>query len=110
MDVKLPASGLGLPLPKSTPENGAVYRGLIVGALGPGGVVKPLSVTWPDARGRFSLVLPHLARGTTLRFFESNLQTFSTVPARPGGPASPAAMPQRLTQRTPSGIGIVRVS
>ena len=34
MDVKLPASGLGLPLPKSSPEDGAVYRGLIVGVLG----------------------------------------------------------------------------
>ncbi len=110
MDLKLPASGLGLPLPKSTPEDGAFYRGLIVGALGPRGVVKPLAVTWPDARGRFSLVLPHLARGTTLRFYESNLQTFSTVPARPGGPASPAAMPQRLTPRTPSGVALVRVS
>jgi hypothetical protein len=110
MDVKLPASGLGLPLPKSTPENGAVYRGLIVGALGPRGVVKPVSATWPDARGRFSLVLPHLARGTTLRFYESNLQTFSAVPARPGGPANPGAMPQRLTTRIPSGIAVVRVS
>jgi alcohol dehydrogenase (cytochrome c) len=110
MDVKLPASGLGLPLPKSTPENGAVYRGLIVGALSPRGVVKPLSATWPDGRGRFSLVLPHLARGTVLRFYESNLQTFSTLPARPGGPLSPGAMPQRLTPRTPSGIATVRVS
>jgi alcohol dehydrogenase (cytochrome c) len=110
MDVKLPASGLGLPLPKSNPEAGAVYRGLIVGVLGRNGVIKPLSVRWPDARGRFSLVLPHLARGTTLRFWESNFETFSTVPARPGGPANPAAMPQRLTTRIPSGIAVVRVS
>jgi hypothetical protein len=110
MDVKLPASGFGLPLPKSSPEAGAVYRGLIVGVLGRNGVIKPLSVRWPDARGRFSLVLPHLARGTTLRFWESNFETFSTVPARPGGPANPAAMPQRLTTRIPSGIAVVRVS
>ena len=84
MDLKLPASGLGLPLPKSTPNEGAVYRGLIVGALGPRGVLKPLAVRWPDAAGRFSLVLPHVARGTTLRFWESNLETFSTLAARPG--------------------------
>jgi hypothetical protein len=110
MDVKLPASGLGLPLPKSSPEAGAVYRGLIVGVLGRNGVIKPLSVRWPDTQGRFSLVLPHLARGTTLRFWESNFETFSTVVARPGGPADPAAMPQRLTPRIPSGIAVVRVS
>jgi hypothetical protein len=110
MDVKLPASGLGLPLPKSSSEAGAIYRGLIVGVLGPRGVIKPLSVRWPDARGRFSLVLPHLAQGTTLRFWESNFETFSTVAARPGGPANPASMPQRLTPRIPSGIAVVRVS
>jgi PQQ-dependent dehydrogenase (methanol/ethanol family) len=110
MDVKLPASGLALPLPKSSPEAGAVYRGLIVGVLSPRGVLKPLSVSWPDARGRFSLVLPHLARGTTLRFWESNLETFSVVEARPGGPANADTMPSRLTPRTPSGIASVRVS
>ena len=110
MDVKLPASGSGLPLPKSKTEAGAVYRGLIVGALGPRGVLKPLSVRWPDARGRFSLVLPHVARGTTLRFWESNFETFSTVAARPGGPANAAAIPQRLTTRIPSGIAVVRVA
>ncbi|MBA3427188.1 MAG: carboxypeptidase regulatory-like domain-containing protein [Actinobacteria bacterium] len=110
MDVKLPASGSGLPLPKSTPEAGAVYRGLIVGAAGPRGVIRPLSVRWPDAQGRFSLVLPHLARGTTLRFWETNLETFSTVEARPGGAASPGAIPRRLTTRIPTGIATVRVS
>jgi hypothetical protein len=109
MDVKLPASGLGLPLPKSSADNGAFYRGLIVGALGPRGVVKPISVRWPDARGRFSLVLPHLARGTTLRFWESNFETFSSVDARPGGPVAPGSMPTRLTTRIPSGIATVRV-
>ena len=110
MDLKLPASGLGLPLPKSSPNEGAVYRGLIVGALGPRGVLKPLAVRWPDAAGRFSLVLPHVARGTTLRFWETNLETFSTLAARPGGPANPGAMPRQLTPRTPSGVAVVRVS
>jgi hypothetical protein len=110
MDVKLPASGSGLPLPKSTPEVGAFYRGLIVGVAGPRGVIKPLSIRWPDAQGRFSLVLPHLARGTTLRFWQSNFETFATVEARPGGPASPGAIPRRLTTRIPAGIATVRVS
>jgi hypothetical protein len=81
-----------------------------VGVLGPRGVIKPLSVHWPDARGQFSLVLPHLAEGTTLRFWESNFETFSTVAAVPGGPANAAAMPQRLTTRIPSGVAVVRVT
>ena len=49
----------GCRCPSRRPNAGAVYRGLIVGVLGPRGVIKPLSVRWPDAQGRFSLVLPH---------------------------------------------------
>ena len=62
MDLKLPASGLGLPLPKSSPNEGAVYRGLIVGALGPRGVLKPLSVL---VAGRRRAVLARAAARRT---------------------------------------------
>src|SRR5439155_16960468 len=58
MDIKLPSSGASIPVPTSTAEAGAFYRGLLVGVAGPKGVVKPLSATWPDAQGRFTLVLP----------------------------------------------------
>jgi len=109
MNVKLPASGAGLPLPSSTPEAGAYYRGLLVGVLGPRGVIKPVSGTWPDAKGRFTLVLPRLARGTTLRFWESDFTTFSGAAARPGGAMNASATPARLTNRIPSGIATVRV-
>ena len=48
--------------PQAVP--GALYRGLLVGVVGgKGGVIKPLSATWPDANGRFELVLPSSARG-----------------------------------------------
>ena len=77
--------------------------------LGPKGVVQPISARWPDAHGRFTLVLPHLARGTSLRFWETDLQTFSRTPAVPGGPAEPSATPGSLTTHIPSGIAAVRV-
>ena len=109
MNVKLPASGLAIPVPKSTAETGAVYRGMIVGVSGPGGVVKPVSATWPDARGRFSLVLPNLAAGTTLRFWENDFVTFSRIAARPGGPVDLNTWPSALTKRVSSGIATVRV-
>src|SRR5205823_6574974 len=58
MDIHLPPRGypLALPLPASYP--GAVYEGIVVGAAADGKPVRPLSATWPDAGGRFRLVLP----------------------------------------------------
>jgi alcohol dehydrogenase (cytochrome c) len=109
MDIKLPASGGSIPVPTSKPDAGAYYRGLLVGVAGPKGVVKPISATWPDTHGRFTLVLPHQARGTTLRFWESDFVTFSRTAARPGGPTEPGATPKALTNRIPVGIAVVRV-
>ena len=96
-------------MPIATADAGAFYRGLFIGVLGPRGVVKPIAARWPDAQGRFSLVLPRLARGTTLRFWESDFLTFSRDAARPGSAADPTATPSRLTNRIPSGIATVRV-
>jgi hypothetical protein len=54
-------------------------------------------------------VLPHQARGTTLRFWESDFVTFSRVPGRPGGPTEPSSTPKALTNRIPVGLAAVRV-
>ena len=111
MDVKLPASGSALPLPKSSAEAGAIYRGLLVGVAGPKRRRQAaLGHAGRTHAGASRSSCRTLRRGPTLRFWESDFETFSTVAARPGGPASPAAMPQRLTPRTPSGIAVVRVS
>jgi hypothetical protein len=109
MNIKLPASGATIPVPTSTPDPGAYWRGLLVGVAGPKGVVRPISATWPDANGRFTLVLPKQARGTALRFWESDFVTFSTLAARPGGPVQVSSMPSALTNRIPVGIAVVRV-
>jgi hypothetical protein len=68
MDVKLPASGLGASAAQVEPRGRGRLTRPDSRRPGSNGVIKPLSVRWPDAQGRFSLVLPHLARGTILRF------------------------------------------
>jgi hypothetical protein len=109
MNVKLPASGLGLPLPTTSPDPGAFYRGLLVGVTSGGKVVKPVAARWPDAKGRFALVLPRMPRGATLRFWESDFVTFSHTAARPGGAVDTSAWPSGLTDRIPVGVAVIRV-
>jgi hypothetical protein len=109
MNVKLPQSGTALPLPAATAIPGALYRGLLVGVAGPEGLLKPVSARWPDAQGRFSLVLPRLPRGTSLSIWQSDFVTYSATPARPGGPVDTNAWPSGLTDRVPAGIAVVRV-
>ena len=48
---------------------GAIYQGLLVGVVGgKGGVIKPVTATWPDGSGNFRLVLPSSARGLAGQF------------------------------------------
>ena len=107
MDVRLPASGIAAPLPTTTAVPGAIYRGLLVGVSGRNGLVKPISATWPDARGRFPIVLPPSVKGQTLRFWQSEFQTYTTR-AAPGGPVI-LTWPTRLSPRVPRDTGFVRV-
>ena len=44
--------------------------------------MQPVSATWPDAKGRFELVLPASVGGKTLRFWQSDFQAFTTAAAR----------------------------
>jgi alcohol dehydrogenase (cytochrome c) len=109
MDVKLPGSGTGLPLPTASSYPGAIYRGLLVGVSGPSGTIRPRSARWPDARGRFSLVLPASVRGQTLRFWESDFQTFSRLQARPGGAVDLGTWPRALSPRMSRDVAFLRV-
>lgn len=104
MNVKLPASGAGLPLPTSSPDPGAYYRGILIGVRDPHGVVKPVSARWPDSSGRFSLVLPKLKRGTPLVFWENDSVVFTQQEARPGGPVAASAWPSALPGRVSNGF------
>jgi hypothetical protein len=111
MDVKLPASAsAALALPTATSFPGAVYQGTLVGVSGPSGVIKPLKATWPDARGRFTLVLPGSARGKPLRLWEDHATFFQASAARPGGGIDLSAWPGIPPGDQPQGLAVVKAS
>jgi hypothetical protein len=113
LDVQLPGGG-STTLPKSIlnpqPIPGAFYQGLLIGVVsGDGKVVTPVKATWPDASGKFTLVLPGSARGQTVVFWESDRQFYSTQSATPGGPVDPAIYPKRLPSDAPQGLATVKL-
>jgi hypothetical protein len=87
----------------------AIYSGLAVGVTMGGKVVVPLSETWPDAKGRFSMLLPSYVRGRALSVFESQNQVLSRVIARPGGPVDLKSWPRQLAPTMPSGLAALTV-
>jgi hypothetical protein len=110
MDVQLPGRVGGvLPLPTSTSYEGAVYQGLLVGASVGGRVVKPLAAQWPDAKGRFRLVLPASTRGKTIQLWQSSFQAFATFPAKPGGAVDLKTWPVGLSPRVSTGTASVQL-
>lgn len=110
MDLRLPERGTNLALPASTPEQGAYYRGLLIGVSGHAGVIKPLAARWPTRDGRFSLLLPLTARGETLRLWESDFALFSHSSATPGGSVDLQAWPRKLSPRVARDIAFLRVA
>jgi hypothetical protein len=108
MDIRLPTSGITMPLPTAADAAGAFYSGLLVGVSGPGGPIRPVSARWPDQRGRFELVLPSSVRGKTLRFWESDFRAFSRTIARPGGAVDLAAWPTGLSPRVSRDVAFLR--
>ena len=109
MDVRLTGLPDAMPLPRARAEAGAIYRGLLVGASGPDGIVTPVSATWPDRSGRFELVLPASVRGDRLRFWQVDLQTFAAPAARPGGPFDVAAWPAELPPSAPRDVATLPI-
>jgi outer membrane protein assembly factor BamB len=108
LNLTLPGSGIVMAVPTSSPEPGAIYRGALVGVSAGAGVVRPVSATWPDAGGRFELVLPASVRGKMLRFWESDFQAYQTTAAAPGGAVDLTAWPAALSPRVPRDLGFVR--
>ena len=80
-----------------------------MGVSADSGVVRPVSATWPDASGRFELVLPASVRGKTLRFWQSDFQAYQTTAAAPGGKVDLKAWPAALSPRVARDLGFVRV-
>jgi hypothetical protein len=71
--------------------------------------VVPLSESWPDAKGKFSMLLPAYVRGRTLSLFESQNQVLSRFLARPGGPVDLKSWPKQLASTAPSSLAALTV-
>jgi alcohol dehydrogenase (cytochrome c) len=100
LNIQLPPSGTGLPVPKPTSYPGAVYEGMLVGVRAPG-IVKPVGARWPDVRGNFSFVLPGSLRGRTVYLWESFQQLFQGDRTGAGGPIDLDEWPTGLLPTVP---------
>ncbi len=107
LNVTLPASGTRPALPTATKVSGAINRGLVVGASGPHGVIKPIAVRWPDAKGNFSLLLPRSLRGRTVTLWENLRLAFDSKPAAPGGAVDLRTWPSALSPKVATGLAKV---
>lgn len=108
LNIQLPATPGGALLkttlnPQGVP--GAIYQGLMIGVVGgSGGVIHPVSATWPAKNGYFRLVLPSSAAGTTVTFWEDNRQFFSPTGATPGQLINLSLYPTSLPSNAPQGL------
>jgi alcohol dehydrogenase (cytochrome c) len=110
LNIKLPATpGGALTDLSQTPVPGAIYQGLMVGVVGKGRLIRPLRATWPDASGRFTLVLPARARGLDVRFWQAQRQFFTAAATRPGGPLDLGVYPTSLPPDAPQGIATLKL-
>ncbi len=113
LDIQLPAAAGGTLVKSSlNPQTvpGAIYTGLLVGVVGgKGGVIRPLSATWPDGAGRFRLVLPGSARGQIVHFWEAERQFFTTSTPKPGGAVNLSVYPKSLPSDAPQAVATYRL-
>lgn len=107
MDLRLPPRGypMLLPLPHSYP--GAIYEGVAVGAAQADLPIRPVNITWPDASGRFRILLPSSLAGRTLSLWEAKLDLFSKTPAKAGGTIDLRDWPKTLAPDTPRDLARV---
>lgn len=109
MDIRLPprAYPVALPLPHSYP--GAIYEGIVVGASVGGKPVRPVSATWPDSTGRFTMTLPRALAGQPVALWEAKLDLFSVAAATPGGAIDLRNWPTVLPADAPQDLARVRL-
>jgi len=96
-----------VPLPR--PFTGAIYEGVVVGVADGTRVLRPSSVTWPDASGRFTIVLPRSAARRPLSLWEAKVTLFSRATARPGGRIDLRDWPRVLAPDVPRQLARVSV-
>jgi protocatechuate 3,4-dioxygenase beta subunit len=102
LDITLDKSAHTLTFTSPQSVDGIIYQGLLIGvATQDGQPVKPVSATWPDENGHFSLVLPGSAAGKTLSWWQSSERYFSAIKASPGGDIDVSQWPTTLDPTVP---------
>jgi hypothetical protein len=69
--------------------------------------VKPVSTTWPDRAGRFSITLPKSLAGKKVSIWESKVNLFSVAEGKPGGLVDLKDWPETVPRQAPSGLATV---
>jgi len=112
LNMQMPAAS-GTTLVKTlinpTAMAGAIHQGLLVGVVGKGRAITPVSATWPDTKGNFELVLPSSARGVTVAFWEAARQFFSSQATTPGGAVDLSIYPKSLPSDAPQDIATLKL-
>ena len=86
LDIQLPPAGYAFALPRPVSYPGALYTGTVAGVTSGKSAIRPLSATWPDKTGRFSITLSKKMIGKTVSIWEGTVTLFSVAEAKPGGP------------------------
>ena len=108
MNLRLPPPGFAMALPVPESHPGAVFQGVVAPAEA-GRPVRPVRATWPDAQGRFQLVLPASLSGSTVSLFEAQRPVFSSFRATAGGPIDLGSWPAALDATWPDGVVSLRL-
>ena len=90
-------------------QPGAVYQGVLVGAQAGSRPIVPISGTWPDRKGNFSLVLPRSLAGQVVTFYEAGAPRFSAFNAVAGKKADRTSWTTQLGLSTPRGLGRIKL-
>jgi hypothetical protein len=110
MDITVDRAAGTIAMPQPKPIEGVVYDALLVGPMQGGKPVKPVSATWNDQKGHFTMVLPAGLAGQRIEWWEAPLFYFSTGPGKPGSPVDLAEWPAQLGPRVAQGVGSVNLA
>ncbi len=109
MDLTLDRASGTLVAPQPQPVDGVVYDALLAGVAQDGKPVKPLAATWPDEKGRFTMILPASMAGQRVTWWESQGFYFSTGAGKPGSELDLAEWPVELGPRVAQGFGSIQL-
>ncbi len=84
-------------------KTGAEYIGYLVG-ISDGENVIPATLSWPEANGKFTIIIPDVTFTGSIGFFQKRVRFFSETVAAPGADVAANVVPKTLDPGTPRGI------